>query len=67
MKQKVAAIPNIALGAKYQVINEKTMRWETIGQGLAAPNPVQAFMKANNLTHIWVNDGFGREYVSVKV
>lgn len=46
---------NVVGGCKFQIINEDTMKWETLGTDAYTPKHINDFMKKNNLKWVWVN------------
>jgi len=56
---------NFDLGAKFQVINEQANKWVTIAKGVASDKNAKSVARKHNLPGVWVNDGFGRRYVTI--
>jgi hypothetical protein len=45
---------NIVGGCKFQMINEKSMKWETLGTDSYTPKHINDFMKKNKMKWVWV-------------
>ena len=56
---------NVWVTCKLQVINEDTMKWETLAEINDTPNSIKSYMKKHNLTFVWVKHIYGREMVTI--
>lgn len=62
MSKQGLSIPNVVPGCRIQVINEDTMRWETIASVDYTPKAIQVALKTHGLASAWVQWQCGREF-----
>lgn len=65
--RKPAPLPCIDLRGLFQVIDDTQdpLRWKTISEGYATAANARRVARQHGLCGIWINDGFGRKYVTV--